>query len=134
MKNVFLKTLLAVFLFVSCNKNELPDTFKIGFEEEFQHGEINLTNDNSLNFSIIEINDSRCPSDVTCIWEGKVDVKIEIKSPQKGNIILSTHNNRIDTFDVYSFELIDVSPYPITTETIELKDYKVTLKIEEIQF
>ncbi len=62
-----------------------------------------------------------------------MNVKIEIESPQNGTLILSTFDNLIDTFGIHSFELIDISPYPISTRTIELKDYNVTLKIEELE-
>jgi hypothetical protein len=120
------------FIFVSCSKDTLSDSFKIGLENEFQYGEINQSDDNSLKFSITEINDSRCPSDVVCIWEGEAIVKIKIESPQKATINLSTYDNLIDTLANYSFELIDVSPYPISTKTIKLNDYTVTLKIEEL--
>ena len=133
MKNLVWALILFAVVFLSCNKNDSLDSFKIGIEEEFKQGQINEGNDNSLQFSITEINDSRCPSDVICIWEGKADVKIEIESPQKGNLILSTYNNHIDTFGIYTFELIEVSPYPVSTETIELKDYNVTLLIKEIE-
>jgi len=133
MKNLVWTLVLFTVVFLSCNKNDSSGSFKIGIEEEFRQGQINAGNDNSLQFSITEINDSRCPSDVICVWEGKADVKIEIESPQKGNLILSTYNNQIDTLGIYTFELIDVSPYPVSTETIELKDYNVTLLIEEIE-
>lgn len=133
MKNLILSAFFVTLLFVSCNNKDLSDTFKIGFNEEFQQGTINQSDDNLLKFSITEINDSRCPRDVVCIWKGKADVKIEIESPLKGNVILSTYDNPIDTFDTYSFELIDVSPYPISTQTVELENYKVTLKIKDLK-
>ena len=132
MKNSILLFILTLFIFVSCNDETSSDSFKIGFENEFQYGILNLSDNNSLKLSITEINDSRCPSDVVCVWQGEVVIKIEIELPQKGTISLSTYDNLIDTFANYSFELIDVSPYPISTETIELKDYRVTLKIEEL--
>ncbi len=133
MKYLFLTVFLIVFLIVSCNNEEFSELVVIGSEADFQLGEIIQSDGNSLKFSITEINDSRCPSDVFCFWEGKADVKIEIELPQIGFIILSTHDNLIDTFGIYSFEFIDISPYPISTETIELKDYIVTLKIEKVQ-
>ncbi len=132
MKQLLLTFIFTATLFLACNNEELPNGFKIGTEQNFRHGTLNLSDNNSLEFSITEINDSRCPSDVYCAWEGKADVKLEIESPQKGTLVLSTHDNRIDTFGIYSFELIDVSPYPISTKTIELKDYDVTLKISAL--
>ncbi len=132
MKNSILLFILTLFIFVSCNEETSSDSFKIGFENEFQYGILNQSHDNSIKLSITEINDSRCPSDVVCVWQGEAIVKIEIELPQKGTISLSTYDNLIDTFANYSFELIDVSPYPISTEIIELNDYNVTLKVEEL--
>ena len=132
MKNSILLFILTLFIFVSCNDETSSDSFKIGFENEFQYGILNQSNDNSLKLSITEINDSRCPSDVVCVWQGEAIVKIEIELPQKGTISLSTYDNLIDTFANYSFELIDVSPYPISTETIELNDYNVIMEIKEL--
>lgn len=132
MKYLILTLALTISLFVSCNNEDEPDTFNIGEETVFQHGEINQSNISSLEFTITEINDSRCPSDVICVWEGKVDLKIVVEKPYAGIIELSSHSHSIDTFGDYSFELIDVSPYPISTETIELKDYLITLDILRI--
>ena len=98
---------------------------------EILNEEYQLT-DNPLTFSIIEINDSRCPSDVICIWQGKAELKIEVISPVSGTLILNTYNHLNDTLGNYSFELKDVSPYPISTATIDPEDYIVTLKISEI--
>lgn len=117
---------------VSCNDEEMPESFDMGVEKSFRTDIEYQSSDNQLKFSILNIDDSRCPSDVTCVWEGKADVTVEVKSPQTGTLILSTYNNQIDTVGNYSFELKDVSPYPVSTETINLEDYNVTLKIVEL--
>lgn len=132
MKKIILLMIVAGLTIVSCNKETLTETFVFGLNEEFQIGGEYQSSDNSLKFSIVEINDSRCPSDVVCVWEGKADVKINVESPQKGTITLSTYDNKIDTVGNYSFEIIDVSPYPVSTKTIKLEDYDVTLKIVEL--
>ncbi len=132
MKKLFLILLVSAFVFSACNKTEDPDSFNFKTESKFQHGIMNQSSDSSLRFSITEINDSRCPSDVVCVWEGKADVKIVVESPTTGSIVLSTFNNRIDTVGNYSFELIDVSPHPVSTKTLTLDDYIVTLAINDI--
>lgn len=129
----FILTLAFTFsLFGSCNKEDKPRTFSFGEEAVFHHGEINQDSIKSLEFTITELNDSRCPSDITCIWAGKVDVNITVAKPTFGTIELSSHNYSIDTLGDFSFELIDVAPYPLSSETIELKDYLVTLEIHRI--
>ena len=132
MKTFSILIVLTAILLVSCDNETISDSFSLGFEKDFKiHGEYHST-DNSLNFSVVEINDSRCPSDVVCVWQGKADVKIEVKSPVHGSIMLNTFDNLIDTVGNYSFELKDVSPHPISTKVIKLEEYNVTLKIVEL--
>ena len=129
MKTIYLFLALIAISFISCEKETVPDSFSFGLENDFKiNGEYHSV-DNSLKFKITEINDSRCPSDVVCIWAGKTDVKIEVESPVTGTIVLSTYDNPVDTVGNFSFKIIDVLPYPISTKTIQLKDYQVTLKI-----
>jgi len=133
-----MKNLIYIFalmlLFTSCNKenDSVPEIFRLGTEEDFSLGDENHSDDNQLKFRITEINDSRCPSDVVCVWEGMVVVKITVDSPVQGSLSLNSYNNKADTLGQYSFRLIEVSPYPVSTEEIKLEDYDVTLKIEEL--
>jgi len=123
---------LTAISLISCDKESVSESFGFGLENDFKiNGEYHSI-DNSLNFSVTEINDSRCPSDVVCVWEGKADVTIDVTSPVKGSVMLSTYNHLKDTLGNYSFELIDVSPYPISTKTIKLEEYNITLKIVEL--
>lgn len=126
--------LFAFFLlgFFSCNYENEPEKFSTGFEDKFRIDTEYLLDNNSLKFKIIEVNDSRCPSDVVCVWAGKADVTIKIESPVSETFVLSTLDNKIDTVGNYSFELIDVSPYPVSTKQIKTEEYKVTLNIKDL--
>ncbi|HSN48753.1 MAG TPA: hypothetical protein VLR29_08330 [Flavobacterium sp.] len=132
MKNLNFFLAFIFISFISCDNEPVPDSFSFGLENDFKiNGEYHSV-DNSLKFKITEINDSRCPSDVVCIWAGKTDVKIEVESPVTGTIVLSTYDNSVDIVGNFSFKIIDVLPYPISTKTIQLEDYNVTLKIVEL--
>lgn len=132
MKTLYIFFSLIAVLFISCDKEPVSESFGFGFDNNFKiNGEYHSV-DNSLIFLINEINDSRCPSDVVCIWEGKADVKIEVTNPVQGFILLSTYNHLKDTLGNYSFELKDVSPSPVSTKTIQMEEYEVTLKIDEL--
>lgn len=133
MKTTYFLLALMFISFISCDQEPVPDSFSFGVENEFKINGDYHSVDNSLNFTITEVNDSRCPSDVVCIWAGKVDVKIEVESPVPGTITLSTYDNPVDTVGNYSFKILDVSPYPISTKTIKLEDYVVLLKIEKLK-
>lgn len=133
MKNLMLMTVFSLLLF-SCNRETetFPENFRVGIEEVFKPGDIYLSEMQSIKFKISEIYDSRCPSDVVCIWQGEVLVTIEAESPVQGKITLSTNDNQSDTLGNYSFNLIEVLPYPVSTDIIKLEDYEITLKIENI--
>jgi len=84
--------------------------------------------------------DSRCPSDVTCIWQGQAGIELGV---QKGEEV-STVNLSIggdsspeeSIFDSYLIQLVDLSPYPISTKNIQPEDYTAAIKItkyEELQ-
>ena len=80
--------------------------------------------------------DSRCPSDVVCIWAGEVKILVNAMKDdqdlgdltltrQAGNDELATR-----TFDGFSIKLVKVDPYPVSTKKIELSEYIVTLVVE----
>ncbi|PHM10191.1 hypothetical protein [Nostoc sp. 'Peltigera malacea cyanobiont' DB3992] len=75
------------------------------------------------------IQDSRCPSDVTCIWQGQVIIGLDIikNGKQVSTLMLTLVPGRdalpIQFLDKYSVTLIGVSPYPNSKKTIALKDY-----------
>jgi hypothetical protein len=75
--------------------------------------------------------DSRCPSDVTCIWQGQVTVQLDIQHEDQVELLLLTKNNAESAivFDKYQIQLIDVKPYPISTQPIKADEYTATLKV-----
>lgn len=132
MKTFYSFLAIILLLVTSCDNETVSESFEFNLENEFKIDYDYHSNNNSLNFSITEINDSRCPSDVVCVWEGKADVRIQVISPVRGMILLNSYNHLIDSVGDYSFELKAISPYPVSTKTIKLDEYKVLLKITEL--
>lgn len=82
-------------------------------------------------------NESRCPTDVTCVWAGFVEVELLINVKGKESILkLSTEPN-VSGHPVqakvgdYSIKLIDVLPYPATNIRIDPNQFKVILLVEK---
>lgn len=80
--------------------------------------------------------DSRCPSDVVCIWAGQVSVLLNVNNNGNdiGDVKLTLGQNKDDTVrDVggYYLKLIEVKPYPISTKKIEQSEYIITLIISK---
>ncbi|MBN2030670.1 hypothetical protein JW824_10555 [bacterium] len=73
------------------------------------------------------VSDSRCPIGLECFVAGNAQVIIQVSDM---DITLNTNQEpkEVDFF-IYTIRLIDVEPYPVVDEIIELKDYNVKLII-----
>src|SRR5712691_9516417 len=90
----------------------------------------------SLNLSIGFVavsEDSRCPSDVVCIWEGQATINVDV---QRANLNPSNFNLTsrggesslsVKNFDDFSIRLLEIAPDPKSTEPIGTSDYLATL-------
>jgi hypothetical protein len=107
------------------NTIQLGVPFQLGFNQ--------TATMQDLQIKIVNMTDSRCPSDVTCIWQGQAKALIDINKNSQNlgnfNLILNDKNFEARSFDHYSIQIIKVVPYPISTKTIHLSDYNVTLKL-----
>lgn len=122
--------MVATFAFFSCeNEEEGLNYFDLGIECEFEINEEYLSTDEHLQFSIFEINDSRCPNGVMCIWAGEVSVNIAIAKPAIDTITLGTNGISTAKSNTYEFQIIDVSPYPDIQKQIAKEDYIFLLKV-----
>jgi len=87
----------------------------------------------NLEVTFSEIDDSRCPSDVTCIWEGRASVTLDIYDHlQNQTIILTTNEILSKNIGIYKISLIDISPYPVSTKDIS-QDYVATISVSKNQ-
>jgi hypothetical protein len=74
--------------------------------------------------------DSRCPSDVTCVWAGNATVIVELshKKSKPQRVRLNTNLKPHDVqYAGKTISLSDLSPYPKSTTPIAPKDYVVRL-------
>ncbi|MDX8341619.1 hypothetical protein SLH46_20640 [Draconibacterium sp. IB214405] len=118
-----------IFAIYSCADDEPSYFFDFGEEKQFRVDEFYSDRSESLVFEIADISDSRCPTGVVCIWEGEARVEIVLSSPEIDTLELSTHDQITATSGDYTFELIDVSPYPDIDNPIDFEDYRVKMKI-----
>ena len=83
--------------------------------------------------------DSRCPSDVTCVWAGQVSVMLSLiqdSDTDLGSFVFtlgagsnsSTAEHKVGD---YVIKLIDVEPYPVSTHQIQLSEYVATLMLSK---
>lgn len=73
--------------------------------------------------------DSRCPSDVTCVWEGQASALVSFSGGKSaGNFTLTVRgsgNTDLSSKAVngYLLRLVDVQPYPTSKQKISPSDY-----------
>ena len=84
--------------------------------------------------------DSRCPADVMCVWMGQADIELSVqKGDEESTLSLSIGGDSSpeeSIFDMYLIQLIELAPYPYSTDVIQPDEYTATLKItkyEELQ-
>ncbi len=80
-----------------------------------------------VHFAGIE-NDSRCPTDVTCVWVGEVIVQLAVRSGGK-TTQHSVKESQSTTVDGYSVTVLQVLPARTSSQRIAPADYRVTLKV-----
>lgn len=134
--------LLAFFISVSCTND--PDINSTGKSSSRLVKGVNDSTTVTLKYGeetvineIIKIKfkgvteDSRCPTDVVCIWEGNAAAELEILTPDEN--ITEVLNSNVLPQSIWvsgiMIELTDVSPYTSTQIKINPEDYIITLKV-----
>jgi hypothetical protein len=81
--------------------------------------------------------DSRCPSDVVCVWAGQVKAALEVrKGPGAPQAINVTYQGGIglefvEEFDGHQITLVKVEPYPKSTQQISPSEYTATIRVSK---
>lgn len=83
-----------------------------------------------LQFSEVA-SDSRCPVDVTCVWEGNAEVVLRAtgSGDDSAELRLGTHEPRTARFGGLAIELVSVAPLPKEGLKPRLAEYEVTLRV-----
>jgi hypothetical protein len=141
MKTISLISALFMLLLLSnCSKNtELTgnSSFSLNDTLELAINKSAINNNNHLTITIDSVlSDSRCPSDVVCIWEGNAAVRfLFANADEETKFVLNTHggdNFRSDTIiDEYRIQLVNLKPYPVSTKVISNDEYVAELLIKK---
>ncbi len=104
------------------------EPFNIRIGESLSVGSIDLR------FAFIEISeDSRCPSEVVCIWAGQVVVLVALEAGRDDlyseNLTVGVGAAAVANIGGYLVEAVSVEPYPFGTRAIAHTDYELVLKI-----
>ncbi len=132
--------LLMVLGLISCESENPCESYQLGKSFEIQVGETIAfcTEPITLSFSKVT-EDSRCPENVVCIWQGLAEVEVFISvNATEETFLLSTYPTFRNipsevTFGNYKISLKEVIPYPNTTKSYTEKDYSIQLLVEKTE-
>jgi hypothetical protein len=84
-----------------------------------------------IKFVTVE-SDSRCPSDVKCVWAGNAAVQVEVSTGSRSKTLtLNTGRGSALVSEIeykgYRLKLVGLSPYPRSDQKIAAGDYAATL-------
>lgn len=132
MKVVFGFLILIMLGGFSCSDEaELINTW-FGEETVLSPGVHYQSEDLGFSLSVGAIQDSRCPEGVVCVWQGEVTVELFVKMQETEKVILKSFHQPADTMGKYTFELVEVYPYPKYKQPLEYKDYRITLRLGKL--
>src|SRR6185503_18234909 len=77
------------------------------------------------------VSDSRCPSDVQCIWAGTVELKARIAT-KVGNGEQVFKLGEPKEIGEYSVTLTDVTPGKVSTQQTPLSSYRFTFEVKKL--
>ena len=138
---IFGAILLFVMGFVACEKTATtPNLIAFGKAIELKEAEsiyYGTTIEDGVKLGIEEINDSRCPSNVVCIWAGEAVITLNVKGVEDSAKvklkITPSKNSQPDTLSFnlnnnsYRVILHSVNPFPNTSKSMDSKKAKITL-------
>jgi hypothetical protein len=98
-----------------------------------------------LELTLIEVpEDSRCPSDVVCVWAGRATVvlRVELDGRESLELTFSTDGGSTDggssgegvagrsaSVDGYVIELLQLEPSPLSTRQIPMEEYAARVSV-----
>ncbi len=102
----------------------VPFTLKSGQKSSYNNDEV------IVSFARIS-EDSRCPKNVECFWEGQVTAVFRVVVQGEGlgdlSLTLGRGGSATTQFKSYTLTLKAIDPYPVSTDPIKPADYAATL-------
>ncbi|TDN87325.1 hypothetical protein DET49_11215 [Salegentibacter sp. 24] len=134
LKFVFLIASFFLFITYASAQNEYEELVYYG---ETSLGEMFNFGGNEIRFKEVIV-DSRCPTNVTCIWTGEAKILVEIYK-NEGLIkeeIISTRSQKFFSISKlfqgdFSLTILWLLPYPKASKKIKPSDYQLRFKITQ---
>lgn len=85
-----------------------------------------------LNVEFVRVvEDTRCPTDVTCVWAGEVKVQLSTRINAAEAVQHEITVGQSATVDGFRLIVVQVQPERISSRQISPEEYRVTLRVEQ---
>ena len=125
-----LLTLALAFDVAACDSPTTPSV-TIDQQVTMAPGEQVQVTDTSLRIRFEGVvNDSRCPIDAICVLGGDAEVRLTASNDGAPQMLtLHTGSMAPVTFDGFTFRLVELTPYPFSSQPFPPSDYRATLRV-----
>lgn len=129
----YLVPLLLTATLVACRSTGAPAPHVASLDQDIQLAptEQAVFAQQGLNVEFVRVvEDSRCPSDTTCVWAGEVKVQLSTRIDSAADVQHEIKAGERATVDGFQLIVVQVQPEPISTRQIVPEEYRVTLRVE----
>lgn len=117
---------------MGCGGSSMPPTISAPPPDTIQMAPGQTTQVGALQIRFVSVaGDSRCPTDVLCVWSGDAIARIELSEPPAAAVPHDLH-----TLDLkpavhggYQVELVRLDPLPLSTQAIHPEDYRLFVRV-----
>ncbi len=127
----YLFPLLLTVALVACRSAGDSAPREVGLDQEVQlaPAERAVFGPSKLDIEFVRVvEDSRCPSDVTCVWAGEVKVQLSSRTGGAEAVQHELTTGKEAAVGELRLMIVRVQPERITTREISPEQYRVTLK------
>lgn len=74
------------------------------------------------------VEDSRCPADAFCAWQGEALLQFELDG-QRFKTTFTSPDDEVTVVDGWAIQVLDVQPYPLASVPHDPADTEVTVRV-----
>ncbi|HWK52531.1 MAG TPA: hypothetical protein VNR40_21700 [Steroidobacter sp.] len=134
-RHYYLVPLLLAVALVGCRSTGDPAPRQAELDQEvlLAPGERVVFGPQQLDVEFVRVSeDSRCPSDLLCVWAGEAKVQVSTRSGAAEAVSHEITACQSAAIGELRLTIVQVQPEPISDRAISPEDYRVTLKVERL--
>jgi hypothetical protein len=128
----YLVPVLLTVALAACRSASDPASHAASLDQDIQlaPGNRAVFGEQKLDVEFVRVvEDSRCPTDVTCVWAGEVKVQLSTRIGAAEAVPHEIVAGQQATVGDFRLVVVQVQPEKVSTHEISPEEYRVTLKV-----